>query len=88
MIFGFGVGRSLLKFSVAAGGCVPEGFLGSQKMHHLWVGGTAGCFGLPAEASFLKNVTTGHSWALLVVGRELTLYSREEHANSLLYMGL
>lgn len=75
MISGYGVGRSLLKFCVAAGGCVPEGFLGSQKMHHLWVGGTAGCFGLPAEASFLKNVTAGHSWALLVVGRELTLYS-------------
>ena len=39
-------------------------------------------FRLSAKAAFHEDVTAGHRWSLLILYRELTIYSREEHASS------
>lgn len=43
-------------------------------MRNLQVGVTPGDFRPAEKASLLKDVTAGHSWPLLILDRELTVY--------------
>lgn len=56
-------------------------------MCNLQVGVTSGGFRLPAKTIFLKDVTAGHSWSLLILDRELTVSCQEENASSLYIYG-